>query len=68
MKIVKRNLDAFAASVNDMGRTTVITHTIKTGDAKPLRHKLRLIPFAHRQYIEQEIKRLLAIWAIALAN
>lgn len=59
---MKRNLYALAASTDDLGRTSVITHTIRTirnGDAKPFRHMLRKIPFAHWQYFEKKIKKLL---------
>ena len=49
VEVIKENLDAFAASPIDLGRTSVVVHTIKTGEAKPFRHKLRPIPFARRQ-------------------
>ena len=38
--VVRECIDSFAATPNDFGRTSVITHTIKTGEAKPFRHKL----------------------------
>ena len=44
--VVRSNLDAFAASPTDLGRTSVVVHTIKPGDAKPFRHKLNAVPFA----------------------
>ena len=67
--VVKANLDAFAGSPTDLGRTSVVVHTIKTAaDAKPFRHKLRPIPFARRQYLEQEVAKLLAIGAISEAD
>lgn len=65
---LRRNLEAFAPFTNDLGRTSVITHKIKTRDAEPFRYKLRLIPFTHRQYIVQKIEKLLAVGAIAPAN
>ena len=68
VKVVKENLDAFAASPIDLGRTSVVVHTIKTGDAKPFRHKLRPIPFARRQYLEDEVAKLLSIGAISEAD
>lgn len=68
VKIVKKNMDAFAAFANDMGRTSVITHTIKTVNAKPFRHKLRPISFANKQYLKQDIKKLLLIETIAYEN
>ena len=46
MEVVKENIKAFAASLTDFWRTSVMVHTIKTGNAKPFRHKLRQVPFA----------------------
>lgn len=68
VKYVKRNLDAFAASGNDFVRTSVITHIFITGNALLFKHKLRLIPFALLQNIEQELEKLLAVKAISLAT
>jgi hypothetical protein len=68
IQVVTECLDAFAASNVDLGRTSVITHTLKTGEAKPFRHKLRPIPFAKRQFMEQELERLLNIGAISRAE
>ena len=48
VEVVKENHDAFAASPTDLGRTSVVVHTIITGAAKPFRHKLRPILFARR--------------------
>ena len=54
VKVVKENLDAFAASPIDLGRTSVVVHNQNwRGQAKlRFRHKLRLIPFARRQYLK----------------
>ena len=68
MKVVKENLDEFAASPIDLGRTSVVVHTIKTGEAKPFKHELRPISFARRQYFEQEVEKLQAIGAISEAD
>ena len=63
IEVVRDNLDAIAASPTDLGKTTVMIHTIKTGGAQPFRHKLKPIPFARRQYLEQEIDKLISIGA-----
>ena len=69
VQVVSDSLDAFAASATDLGRTLVVVHRIKTaGEAKPVRHKLRAIPYARRQFLEQEVEKLLAINAVAPAN
>ena len=66
--VVCENLDAFAASSTDLGRTTVVIHTIKIGETQPFREKLRLIPFAWRQYLEQEMDKLISIGAVSPAD
>ncbi len=68
VEVVKKNIDAFAASPIDLGRTSVVVHTIKTCEAKPFRRKLRPIPFARRQYLQQEVEKLLAIGAVSEAD
>ena len=68
VEVVKINLVAFAASQTDLGRTSVVVHTIQTNAANPLRHKLQPIPFAQRQYLEQEVEKLLTIGAISEAD
>ena len=68
VEVVKENLNAFAASPTDLGRTSVVVHTIKTGNAKPFRQKLRPVPFAIRHYLEQEVEKLLAIGAVSEAD
>lgn len=44
--IVIWHLDAFAGFPKDLGRTAVVVHTIRTGDARPFSHALRTVPFA----------------------
>ncbi len=68
IKIVRENLDAFAASPTDLARTSVVIHTIKTGEARPFRHMLRAIPFVRRQYLEQKVERLMSVVAISPAD
>ena len=68
VEVVRENVDAFAATPTDLGRTSVVIHTIKTRDSKPFKHKLRPIPFARRQYLEQEVEKLLEVHAISPAD
>ena len=68
VNVVRDCIDAFAATPNDFGRTEVALHTIKTGEAQPFKHKLRPIPYARRQFLDQEVERLLAIGAISPAD
>ena len=62
------NLDVFAGSETDLGRISVVVHTIKTGESKPFRHKLRPILFSRRQYLENEVERLMSVGAVSLAD
>ena len=66
--VVRENIDAFAATPTDLGRTSVVIHTIKTSDAKPCKHKLRAIPFVRRQYLEKEVEKLLVVGGISPAD
>ena len=68
IEIVRQQLDAFAATPTDLGRTSVIVHSIKTGEAQPFRHKLRAVPFAQREFMEKELERLQAVEAISPAT
>ncbi len=68
VEVVREILDAYAASKTDLGRISVVIHTIKTGKARLFRQKLRAIPFARRQYLEQEIERLMSVGAISPAD
>ncbi len=44
IKIVSENLNAFAASDDDLGHTTVCQHKINTGDKPPFRERLEISP------------------------
>ena len=48
VEVVKEKLDALEASPTDLGRTSMVEHTIKSGSAKPFRQKLRPILIARR--------------------
>ena len=39
-----RNADLFAKDSSDLGRTDIVTHTIDTGDAKPVKQPPRRLP------------------------
>ena len=49
----------FSRGNNDLGRTDVITHTIDTGDSKPVRQALRRHPPAHEEAIRQHVGDML---------
>ena len=66
IEIVQQQLDAFAATPTDLGRTSVISHKIKTGEAQPFRHKLRAVPVAQRDFLEKELEHIL--WRLPFAT
>jgi hypothetical protein len=49
----------FATGDNDLGRTTVVTHDINTGDAAPIRQPPRRIPEALMPEFDKEMDRML---------
>src|SRR5678815_4377150 len=51
--LVKYN-DVFSASDRDIGRTSVSTHRIETGDARPVRQPLRRQPLLHRDKVDAQ--------------
>ena len=46
--------DIFSKGAYDMGRTTLVEHTIYTGDHRPIRQGLRRHPTAHLDIIDQQ--------------
>ena len=65
IEVVRENVDAFAASPTYLGITSLVIHTIKTGNAHPFLHKLRPISLARRQYLEQEVDKLISTGAVS---
>ena len=50
--------DVFSKSGSDIGCTDVVKHSIKTGDAKPVKQRLRRHPFGNQQEIDRQMKDL----------
>ena len=53
-QLLSQYVDVFTINGKDLGRTTVIRHTIKTGTATPIRQPLRRLPV----HTQQEVNRL----------
>ncbi|CAC5404746.1 unnamed protein product [Mytilus coruscus] len=49
----------FSKNKSDLGRASVIKHTISTGNAKPIKQAPRRLPLSKREEINDEIQRLL---------
>ena len=51
--------ELFALATSELGRTSIVTYTIDTGDAKPVRQLPRRIPFSLRGKVCQLIDEML---------
>jgi hypothetical protein len=60
--------DTFSFSDNDMGRTSVLRHSIVTSDAQPVRQTLRRHPPAHQAAIKEHIATMLKQGVIEAAQ
>ena len=52
--------DVFSVTDRDLGRTSVCTHKIETGDARPVRQPLRRHPLPHRAAVDSQLDSMLA--------
>ncbi|KAG9294493.1 hypothetical protein G9A89_009340 [Geosiphon pyriformis] len=59
LKILLNNLNDIFTSENKFGRTDIIQHQIKTGDAMPIKQQAYRVPLASHEIICQEINRML---------
>jgi transposase InsO family protein len=50
--------DVFSVDAFDLGRSSVVTHTIDTGTAPPVRQQLRRHPMAHLPLIDAQIEEM----------
>ena len=57
-ELLKTYADVFSCGKHDMGRTTLVSHRIDTGDAQPVRQKLRKQAWAHQDIIKSEREEL----------
>ena len=51
--------DCFSTQEFDLGRTSVVTHTIDTGSNRPVKQPLRRHPPAHLEEIDRQVKDML---------
>ena len=57
--LLRKYDDLFARDSGDLGRTTLVQHSINTGDAKPIRQPPRRVPIALQPELEKEVKNML---------
>ena len=43
-----------------LGQTSVLSHTIDTGDSPPIKQRPRRLPYAHREEVDKRVKDMLA--------
>lgn len=51
--------DIFSKTSQDIGRTDIVQHGIKTGDARPVRQKSRRHPHCNQEEIDRQVQDLL---------
>ena len=51
--------DMFSHGAFDMGRTTLVEHSIDTGSQRPIRQGLRRHPVAHLDTIDEQVEELI---------
>ena len=68
VELVRKHSKAFAISPSDVGRTHLATHKIDVGTNPPFKERCRPVPHAWREFLEQELDKLLSIGAIAEAD
>ena len=63
-KVILDLNDVFALSDQELGETDLVTHTIDTGNARPVQTSPRRLPYALRKELEEEMANLLATGCI----
>ena len=67
-KLMLQHKNLFAWKPDDFGRTSVITHSIDTGDATPIKQRFYRTSYQNQQFIKEEIQRLLEAGLIVPSN
>ena len=58
-EIIQRYSDCFSLHEYDLGRTSVVTHQIDTGNSRPVKQVLRRHPPPHQEEIDRQVKSML---------
>ena len=66
--VVDRCLDAFAKDDDDLGHTSVVEHTINTGDSPPIKEKHQPLPHPLRSFADKELERYIRLGIIRKAD
>ena len=57
--LLKEYADIFAKSKSDLGYTTLVEHTINTGNTAPIKQRPRRLPLAKKEAEKEEVKKML---------
>jgi len=58
-QLLRKYNHVFSKNENDLGWTDLVTHTIDTGDSRPIRQQLRRHPPAHQEEIDKQVSDFL---------
>ena len=58
-QILEEYSDCFSKHELDLGRTSVVTHSIDTGNSRPIKQVLRRHPYVHLEEIDRQVKDML---------
>ena len=61
-------VDVFALDSSELGTTQLVTHSINTGQNKPIKQPVRRMPFALRRKVEELIEEMLSQEVIELSG
>src|SRR2546421_4302974 len=67
-EFMKQYQNLFAWDTNDFGRTSEVTHSIDTGDAKLIKQRFYRTSYQNQLFIKEEIQRLLEAGLIIPSN
>lgn len=59
LRLLNEYGDIFSKNDSDLGRTNLITHSIDTGDAKPIKQQPYWVPFKQHEIIKEEVDKML---------
>ena len=59
IEFLRDNQEVFAKDSDDLGRTTAVTHTIETGDARPIKQPPRRVPVHKKAAVQEEVEKML---------
>jgi len=58
-KLLEQNISVFSKNKLDLGYTDLVSHSIDTGKARPIRQQLRRCPPAHKEVINKHLSDML---------